>query len=138
MCKLSLSKTTVMGKHDRCCVGPCDNDKYLTKLVKRGNIKTLKWHRLPIDPDKRKEWEAMIQKGRQDFVPGSWSYVCSNHFVDGEPTRENPRPTLYLTASEMLQSTPRKRKYSEREGASKLNNEELITKKEMKLLLLRK
>ena len=51
--------------------------------------------------------------------------MCSNHFVDGEPTRENPRPTLYLTASEMLQSTPRKRKYSERDGASELNNEEI-------------
>ena len=37
--------------------------------------------------------------------------VCSNHFVDGKPTKTNPVPTLFLTPFEHSTSkSPRKRR----------------------------
>ena len=101
MNKLSFANARTMGKHDRCCVGPCDNDKrYPEDVIKRNNVRgKLKWHKFPAlsNPTIRKEWETMIQKGRKGFSSGNWTYVCSNHFIDGAPTRENPRPSLFLT-----------------------------------------
>eukprot|EP00795_Rhopilema_esculentum_P017082 gene17082-8599_t len=73
-----------MGKNDRCCVGSCDNDtRYPDKLVKRNHVEKLRWHRFTEDPGKWKQWISLISKGRADFNPGPWTYVCSNHFVDG-------------------------------------------------------
>ena len=56
----------------------------------------------------------MIQKGRKGVSAGDWTYVCSNHFIDGAPTQENPTPSLFLTPSDALQKTPQKRKHIER------------------------
>ena len=99
-----------MGKHDRCCVGACNNDKrYRNSVVKRSHVKELKWHKVPSNPTKKSAWIKLIGKGRACFSPGNWTYVCSNHFIDGEPTTENPNPALFLTQSEVSQSTPKKR-----------------------------
>ena len=45
-----------------------------------------------------------------NFEPGKWVYVCSNHFVDGEPTSANPNPTLYLRQRDSQKKLPRKRR----------------------------
>ena len=89
-----------MGKHDRCCVASCNNDKrYPDRQIKRGNVTQLKWHRFTKDPEKRKAWIGLIGKGLVDFQPGDWTCVCSNHFVDGEPISMlvHPNPTLFLS-----------------------------------------
>ena len=88
-----------MVRADRCCVGPCNNDKRIAKmLVVMGHVAELKWHRFPTnDEEKKKVWVSLVNKGRSDFSPSDGSRICSNHFVDGKPTPRNPNPTLYLT-----------------------------------------
>ena len=89
-----------MGKHDRCCVGSCDNDmRYQEKYIIHSNVKTgkLVFHKFPADEKKRKLWKAQVLRGRKDWTPGKFAYVCSNHFVDGAPTKENPVPTLFMS-----------------------------------------
>ena len=55
-----------------------------------------------------------VQKGRKDFKIGKSResvIVCSNHFVDGKPTRSNPIPTLFLTPFEhSTAKSPKKRR----------------------------
>ena len=100
-----------MGKNDRCCAGSCNNDKrYPDKIVKRSHVEKLRLHRFTEDPAKRKQWISLISKGRAEFNPGPWTYVCSNHFVDGQHTTQNPLPVLYLTASEKQKQSPKKRR----------------------------
>ena len=93
-------------------MGSCDNDKrYPDKLVRRNHAEKLRWHRFTENPEKRKQWISLISKGRVEFNPGPWTYVCSNHFVDGKPTTINPLPVLYLTASEKKTQSPKKRRH---------------------------
>ena len=109
-----------MGKHNRCCVGPCDNDKrYKEKFVIHSNVKTgkIRFHIFPADKKKRALWTAQVLLGRKDWSPGKFAYVCSNHFVDGEPTKENPVPTLFMkgppdakTPTKRLRKPPAKRR----------------------------
>ena len=76
-----------MGKNDCCCVSPFNNDKcYPDKIKKRSHVMAMKRHRFPKNNKRRQELIAMISKGRENFHPGKWTYVCSNHFRDGEPT----------------------------------------------------
>lgn len=105
-----------MGKHDRCCVGGCNNDKrYPNKYVKRSHVQELKFHRFTSVEDKRKIWIKNISKGLVNFNPGKETFICSNHFVDGQPTNENPHPTLFLTPSGyLLDKSPHKRASSEK------------------------
>ena len=57
-----------MGKHDRCSVGGCSNDKrYPDKYVKRGHVEKLIFHRFPVDPVKKEKWVIAVQKGRKHF-----------------------------------------------------------------------
>lgn len=88
-----------MVRADRCCVGPCDNDKrYPDKLVVMKHVMELKWHRFPTkDENKKKVWTSLVGKGRSEFVPSDGSRICSNHFPEGKPTSKHPNPTLYLT-----------------------------------------
>lgn len=100
-----------MGKHDRCCVGGCSNDKrYPNKYVKRSHITDLKFHITPSDTEKRQIWEKQIGKGREGFKIGASMHVCSNHFQDAKPTTANPYPTLFLTESDIKKKSPVKRK----------------------------
>ncbi|XP_078606568.1 uncharacterized protein LOC144879202 [Branchiostoma floridae x Branchiostoma japonicum] len=67
-------------------------------------------------PETRKEWIRLV--GRQsltnrnkNWVPNEDSRICSIHFVDGEPTDDNPLPTQHLNTPRLLQSpTPKARK----------------------------
>ena len=102
----------------RCCVGGCDNDqRYPQKLIIKDHVQELKWHRVPRPNSKNDEtekkrnlWVKMISKGRKDFAPQNETFVCSNHFIDGKPTLNNPAPTLYLTVRENASSPQRERK----------------------------
>lgn len=79
-----------MGKHDRCCVGCCDNDKrYPDRYIIHSNVKERKlvFHKFPVDPNVRKQWTKQVLRGRKDWSPGNYTYVCSNHFIDGKPTK---------------------------------------------------
>ena len=89
-----------MGKNDRCVIGCCDNDKrYKEKMVKHSNVHgEIVMHKLPVDPEVRAEWLRQIMKGRQDITLQNFPkncYVCSIHFLEGKPTKENPAPTLF-------------------------------------------
>ena len=100
-----------MGKNDRCCIGPCDNDKrYPDKIKKRSHVVAIKWHHFPKNKERRQECIEMISKGRENFHPGKWEFVCSNHFRDGEPSARYPNPSLFLTRHDELQATPKKRR----------------------------
>ncbi|XP_064458996.1 uncharacterized protein LOC135369296 [Ornithodoros turicata] len=51
-------------------------------------------HRFPADPDLKRQWLSAVN--RKDFVPSPSSRVCSEHFVDGRKTDQNPVPMLSL------------------------------------------
>ena len=91
-----------MGKHARCCVG----ERYPSRFIKHSNvINKLTFHKFPVNEETRKQWENSIGKAP------SKSFVYSNYFVDGKPTRSNPCPELFLTKTENeSQSTPSKRR----------------------------
>ena len=101
-----------MPNHARCVVGPCDNDKrYPERFIKHRNVeRDLVFHKLPADESVKRSWIQQVSKGRDDFVPPTNFFVCSNHFVDGKPTKINPIPTLFLTISGNIARTPPKRK----------------------------
>ena len=46
------------------------------------------------DPNSRKKWLSQIMRPL-DYEPKRSHRVCSLHFIDGKPTRENPFPTLF-------------------------------------------
>ena len=99
-----------MGKNSRCVIGVCNNDKrYPQHYVKHSNVKGDKiLHALPKDETVRKTWEQQILKGRKDLHNNC--FVCSNHFLDGRPTKSNPSPSLFLTVSTNTVPTPKPRK----------------------------
>ncbi|CAN8030882.1 unnamed protein product [Ixodes persulcatus] len=51
-------------------------------------------HRFPAAADLRRRWLANLN--RKDFSPSKSSRVCSDHFLDGRRTAENPVPFLRL------------------------------------------
>ena len=51
-----------------------------------------------------------MSKCKKDFIVPKNFYVCSNHFLDGKPTKENPFATLFLIPSTETMETPTKRK----------------------------
>ena len=59
---------------------------------------------------KQKVWIQQVSKGRKDFFVPKNFYICSIHFLDGKPTKENPFPTLFLTLSTETMEAPTKRK----------------------------
>ena len=63
-------------------IGGCINDKrYSHNARKRGHIGIMKWHCFTSDPAKPEQWIKLIGKGSENFQPGKWTYVCSNHFI---------------------------------------------------------
>ena len=55
-----------------------------------------------------------VSKGHKDFKPGPCMTLCSNHFVDGKRTTENPVPKLFMTESEQHTFSPRKQRKLDR------------------------
>ena len=48
-----------------------------------------------------------------------WTYISSNHFVDGEPASANPNPSLFLNLSDKQ----KKSEVKQRQLSCKLKNE---------------
>ena len=99
--------------HDRCVVGVCNNDKrYPERLEAHSNVTSgnISFHKLPANLERRRAWIHAVEKGRKDFVVPKHFKVCSNHFIDGKPTPNNPDPTLFLTVTMNVQGTPVKKK----------------------------
>ena len=55
-------------------------------------MSSIRWFGVSGNETKRQLWEKQIRKDRSDFVMGNSMKVCSNHFVDGEPTDSNTVP----------------------------------------------
>lgn len=91
--------------HYHCVAVGCKNDsrkkgrlhKYPDMIDKNGNA--VEFFPLPSAvkyPKERKAWINSVR--RADFNPGPqeyWHSICSKHFVDHKPTKENPVPTLF-------------------------------------------
>lgn len=90
----------------------CENDnRKPEKIIQKGHVEgELKFHYMTKDLSKRKLWEANIGKGRKNFEATDYQVVCSNHFLYGAPTFEEPNPTLYLVKSDDRKKSPRKRR----------------------------
>ena len=67
-------------------------------------------HHFTSYPAKHEQWIKLIGKGRENFQPGKWTSVCSNHFIDAEPTTANPNLTFSLTISDQKNKTKKKNK----------------------------
>ncbi|XP_052271522.1 uncharacterized protein LOC127872201 [Dreissena polymorpha] len=51
------------------------------------------------NPEQREKWKQLVgrrQGSGQLWSPGKDSRVCSDHFTDGEPTKNNPLPTVSM------------------------------------------
>ena len=59
-----------------------------------------KLHRMPDDPDLRRQWLAALKR---KFPPQNL-FVCSYHFVGKKPTTENPVPELFLGYTKVVKS----------------------------------
>ena len=97
-----------------CSVVDCKNSRYCLKMWGKkiceehyGQMKKdclcpppFRLHIFPsikLNSDKRKEWIRLINrttKRKTAWTPGPSDMVCSNHFIDGEPTLQNPQQTL--------------------------------------------
>ena len=98
--------------HQRCCVGACNNDiRYPGRITKRGDVATMDWFQLPPEETTRESWIRAIRKGRKHFFPNGKTpyYVCSNHFISGEPTDDDLHPVYFLTPTDMAASTPQRK-----------------------------
>ena len=61
--------------------------------------------------EKRKQWVQLTKRqtvDRKPWLPRGSDRVCSNHFIDGEPTVKNPNPTLDLGYQDTATAGPRR------------------------------
>ena len=97
-----------------CCVSGCNNSQRKPNLVHaKSHVSKLRWHRLPKGSSSntsknRKKLVNLIKKGKKGFKPGNETFVCTNHFVDGEPTQSHPYPTLFLRSATSAERKPPK------------------------------
>ena len=93
-----------MVRKDSCCVEICNNDRsYPNKLEIKSQVQILKWHRFPKDKAKRKWWQTLVNKGRENFVASGEFRICSNHFVDGKPTEKDANSQLLMNIQDNKQ-----------------------------------
>nr|XP_022332717.1 ARL14 effector protein-like isoform X3 [Crassostrea virginica] len=96
-----------MGRY-YCAVMGCHADT--RKIGRYGYMADIKFFAFPTqkkDPENRQIWLDLL--GRKDYDPKRWHRVCSRHFVDGRPTRDNPYPTVFepLLSRDMLTTIER-------------------------------
>ena len=58
-------------------------ESYPDKLEIKSHVQILKFHRFRKCKGKRKRWQTVVNKGRENFVASNESRICSNHFVKG-------------------------------------------------------
>ena len=62
------------------------------------------------NPERRLQWAKNISRSSLNgtlWMPNKDSRVCNLHFVDGEPTAENPDPTLQLGHNKKTRASKR-------------------------------
>lgn len=110
------------GSGEMCAVKSCSNSR--KSLYKWDNskcdehdgilkkdcacIRPFKLHYLPKNPEIRRAWISALN--RKD--PPKNIVICSNHFIDGKPTPQNPVPQLHLgydSEVKVGRKAPRKR-----------------------------
>lgn len=101
----------------------CAAERCYSDTLKRGrygymeNVRFFPFPTKKKNPKDRKKWLDLLR--RKDYEPARKHRVCSLHFVDGEPTSENPYPTLFAyndfkSCKNSRQSrSQQKRKYTE-------------------------
>ena len=93
-----------MPSHDACCAPGCSNRRDPFD-------KTLKFHRIPADPDQRRIWLGRINRAdlREKDVTTS-TRLCSEHFYEGCKTEEQPLPVYFCDRSYPLSRKPPKKR----------------------------
>ncbi|XP_052784430.1 uncharacterized protein LOC128220189 [Mya arenaria] len=66
-----------------------------------------KFHCIPASGENRLQWLKSIN--RKGFDPPTKSVVCSKHFIDGRPTKQNPIPVLEMGYRPVTPKTPGRR-----------------------------
>ena len=68
------------------------------------------FQKLPVNEERQKAWihAVTVSKRREDFEKPKHFNACSNHFLEGKPTKCNPGPTLFLKISTYTLPTPNK------------------------------
>ena len=64
--------------------------------------------KLPVNEERQKACIHAVSKGREDFEKPKYFKACSNHFLQGKPTKCNLNPTLFLKISTNTLPTPTK------------------------------
>lgn len=90
-----------MGRH--CSAFGCTNNSLKESCKEKG----ISFHSFPLhDPERLQKW--LINLRRKDFVPGAYSYVCSEHFREEDYFRQ------MFTKTRLLKKTAIPMKFSER------------------------
>ena len=82
-----------------CCVVGCH------EVFKAGG--NIKFHRFPKDEGRRAKWTAAVR--RENWTPNDNTWICSQHFVNGEKSN-NPLAPNYIPTIFPQLSSPEKRK----------------------------
>lgn len=82
-----------------CCVVGCHN------VFKASS--GIKFHRFPKDEERRAKWIAAVR--RENWTPNDNTWICSQHFVNGENSN-NPLAPNYIPTIFPQLSSPEKRK----------------------------
>ena len=54
---------STMVRTDRCCVGPCNNEKQnQNKLIKMNHATELKWHRFPMNNEEKRSTDSTDER----------------------------------------------------------------------------
>ena len=87
-------------------------------MIVYSNVKDEKivFHKLPVNEERQKAWIHAVSKGREDFEKPKHFKACSNHFLEGKPTKSYTDPTLVLKISTNTLATPTKPRPTPRKG----------------------
>ena len=80
---------------DWCGVHQCKSDGWKRgKYTYMSDVEFCTFPGQKRDSKSRKKWLSQIMRPL-DYEPQRSHRVCSLHFIDGKPTKENPFPTLF-------------------------------------------
>ena len=90
------------------------------RIIVYSNVKDAKivFHKLPVNEERQKAWihAVTVSKGKEDFEKPKHFEECSNHFLEGKPTKCNPDPTFLKNISTNTLPTPTKPTLPPRKG----------------------
>ena len=84
------------------------------------HVRTVKFHSCKNLKDFPR-WKTLLGRANPNFRVTAHTKVCSNHFKYGQPTADDPHPSLYLKGYPGI-STPAKSKPTRRKLTCKCSN----------------